>query len=81
MFEARVCGIPCQIEVTRFYPGDPGRYSGPIELCYPEEAPEVEFELYDRKGYRARWLEEKLTSTDEDAIVETCLEHLRDFDD
>lgn len=31
----------CECEVS-YYPGDPGRYSGPPEHCYPAEPDEVE---------------------------------------
>ena len=83
MFEARVCGIPCQIEVTYFYGGSPGRTSGPVELCYPEEAPEIEYELFDRRGYRAKWLEAKACTSRsaEDEIYTACLEHMRELAD
>ena len=59
-FNARVAGIPCQVEVVHYEPYDPGVTSGPPEHCYPPEGGEFEVELYDRKGYRARWLEAKL---------------------
>ena len=31
--------------VTNYYPGDPGKYSGPPENCYPAESPEIEYFL------------------------------------
>lgn len=59
-FKSTVCGIPCTVLVTSYIPYDPGRTYGPPEQCYPPEGGEMEFELYDRKGYRAKWLEQKL---------------------
>ena len=31
--------------VTHYYPGDPGKYYGPPENCYPAEDPEIEYFL------------------------------------
>ena len=53
-------GIPCQIEVTSYYPAWQGTYWTPPE---PEE---IEFRVLDRKGYPAPWLEAKL---DKDEII------------
>ncbi len=41
---------------------------------------DVEFELYDRKGYRAKWLERKMTSADEDRIIQELVENAGDDD-
>ena len=62
IFESQIAGIPCQIEVTRVYKGYPQtRYQ-------PEELPEIEFSVLDRKGYAADWLERKMTQDDIDRI-------------
>ena len=42
--------IPIEIKITSYIPGDPGRISGPPELCYPPESPEIEFEIYTLTG-------------------------------
>ena len=31
--------------VVNYYPGDPGKYYGPPENCYPAESPEIEYFL------------------------------------
>ena len=64
--KATVCGIPCAVIVTHFiqvppWPGD--AHTAPSDLDYYGYT-EVEWELYDRKGYRAEWLEKKMTSKD-----------------
>lgn len=41
---------------------------------------DVEFELYDRKGYRAKWLERKMASADEDRIIQELVENAGDDD-
>lgn len=57
-YAVKVCGIPCHALVTDYHKGLDGSYWEP-----PEPA-EVEFKLYDRKGYRAVWLENKMTDED-----------------
>ena len=62
-FNTCVSGIPCQCRVT-FYQGyRPGNY------FEPPDAEEFEFEILDRRGRRARWLERKLTEGDEARLL------------
>lgn len=68
-----ICGIPCQAEITRV----DGRYvpakvHGDPDDCYEAEYPEIEWVILDRKGYRAKWLEKKLTD-EESARIESEL--------
>jgi hypothetical protein len=35
---------------------------------------DVEFEVYDRKGYKAKWLEKKMTAEDEKRIINELTE-------
>lgn len=72
--EATVQGIPCLIKVTHFSPGSPGRYYGPAEDCHPEEPPEFSYDILDRSGRPAPWLERKVTDTDRERIGELILE-------
>lgn len=54
-------GMPCLCRVDvepKFYPG---KYSGPWEDSYPDDSDPLEYTLFDRKGYRAGWLEKKST--------------------
>ncbi len=69
-FNSTLQGIPCGILVTRYTPMRPGRYSGPPEFCYEDELPEMDFEVLDRHGYPASWLEEKLTDDDYERLIE-----------
>ena len=73
-------GIPCQIEITNYSPGRPGGPPASVPLrsymdIVPPEDEEIEFEVRDRKGYRAKWLENKI---DEDLRSELEIE-IRDF--
>ena len=74
--EHRVCGIPCIVGVTDYEGYTPAYISGPPENCYPAEGGSGDFEILDRKGYRAKWLEKKITSRDEDAIQELIYEYM-----
>ena len=60
-FDFRVSGIPCIVCVTHYVPDVPAKLSGHPDTWEPPEPGELEFECYDRKGYRAKWLEEKVT--------------------
>jgi len=70
MFDSRVSGIPCKIKVLSYYAGRPARLYGAWEDCYPEEDEEFEFEVFDRRGRRALWLERKLRDEDYSRILE-----------
>ena len=64
--ESRVAGIPCLIEVTHYF-NEPGSASA----CNPWDYygyTEIEFNVLDRRGRRAEWLERKLTRKDEERI-------------
>jgi hypothetical protein len=78
MFASYVSGIPCQINVTYH-----AKVKGSFSLNAPSDwdyygYSEFEFEVYDRKGYRAKWLERKLTSDDEARIEEEYNELMND---
>ena len=63
--DATVCGIPCIIGVTAYEGYTPAYVSGPPENCYPAEGGYGDYHLLDRKGYRAQWLERKVTNDSE----------------
>ena len=72
-FESNVVGIPCIIHVTGFYQQEPLGRNAPTDLdCYGYV--EIDFEVLDRKGYKAKWLEAKLNEDEisriEDEIVD-----------
>jgi len=75
IFETRVAGIPCQCEVLSFTPSVPMRVYGPGmgDADAPESA-EFEYQLLDRKGYKADWLQAKVTSKIEDELYEEFLD-------
>jgi hypothetical protein len=73
----RVQGIPCQALVTRCFTQPALGPSADSDWdCYGYS--EVEFDLYDLKGYRALWLERKMTDKDVQAIEEEILSSRED---
>lgn len=75
IFLDRVSGIPCQVRVLRYWPGAPMRITGSgFGDADPPEPEEFEFELLDRHGARARWLEHKLTDCDYERLRDTYKE-------
>lgn len=68
MFTSQVAGIPCQINVTHHVKvkGSFSRNAASDWDYYGYS--EFEFEVFDRKGYRALWLERKLTDDDNTRI-------------
>lgn len=65
IFDTTVAGIPCQCEVVHAYEFIPMRSYGPgMEDATEAEGFEFEFNILDRKGYKAKWLEKKVTPAD-----------------
>lgn len=78
MFESRVAGIPCQIKVTYYVNVKGSRsFNAASDWDYYGYS-EFEFEVYDRKGYRAEWLERKLTEKDNARIEQEYNELMSD---
>lgn len=61
IFDTTIAGIPCQCRVTHHRPPVPMRVSGTgmADADAPISA-EFEYQILDRKGYRAKWLEAKI---------------------
>lgn len=60
-FDTYICGIPCQVKVTRYLVVK-GSYSrdAASDMDYYGYT-EMDYEILDRRGYPAAWLESKLT--------------------
>ena len=76
----RVAGIPAQIGVSHWEPYEPAQLSGPPEFCHPAEGGWGDWELLDRRGRPAPWLERKLTAADEERIAEAMFAHFERAD-
>lgn len=68
--ETKVQGIPCLVEVTTFINVKP--WKGSPHTCPSSDDyygyTEIEYDILDRKGYRAKWLERKITDRDVERI-------------
>ena len=72
-FATRINGIPCVASV-HYYEGT--HYPINSASLLPNEAPEIiSVQLWDRKGYRARWLDKYLTQEVHDRLLSEAMEH------
>lgn len=75
-FTTKVSGIPCQCRVYHYAPGVPMLVYGPGNGdALPPESEEFDYVLLDRKGYRAEWLEKKLTPQDDIRLMNEYFLH------
>lgn len=74
--EHTVAGIPCLIGVTYFHkqPAN-SRADNPDDFYGYTES---EWILLDRRGYRATWLDAKLTDSERDSINEAIDQHFQE---
>lgn len=74
--ESRIAGIPCLIGVTHFN-SVRGSYSynAPSDMDYYGYT-ESEWEVLDRRGRPAAWLERKMTDRERSRIDEEVFEHM-----
>lgn len=71
--KTRIAGIPCEVRLTHCLVTK-GNYSLVAET--PDEyygLREVEFDVYDKKGYRASWLEALLTDGERQRIGDALI--------
>ena len=78
--QTRVAGIPCIAKVTHFYRQAPWR--GSAHTCDSDldyyGYTEREFEILDRRGRPAPWLERKATDADRERVAEEIETQLGD---
>ena len=77
-FESHVQGIPCGVVIIDcVVVAGSYSYNAPSDVDYHGYA-EVEFELIDRKGYPAKWLEKMMTPADIERIDNEIIDHNTD---
>jgi len=72
--ETTVAGIPAIIRVLDWEPYTPAYISGPPEHCYPSEGGYGSWEVLDRRGRPAPWLERKITDRERQRIDDVVFE-------
>ncbi len=72
----RISNIPCQVEITCYYPARPARLHGHPDRYAPGEPEEISFQVLDRRGRVAPWLEAKLDEQDRRRIEDELLAYL-----
>jgi hypothetical protein len=76
--ETQVAGIPCIAEITYYNHVEPwsgSAYTCPSDMDYYGYT-DVEFQLRDRKGYVAKWLENKMSDKDKENIEQEIIEYM-----
>lgn len=61
MIDFRIQGIPCKIKLVSAEYTKPDYNTWASDIDYYGGYEDILFEVYDRKGYPAKWLERKMT--------------------
>ena len=80
-FESTVCGIPCKIHITEWEMYMPSVIRADPGDSHPEEGGYGNWEVLDRRGRPAPWLEKKLTDRERDRIDNEVFNQMEDQDD
>lgn len=75
--DTRIANIPCKVEITRYYKYRAATIWGHPDGWAPGEPDEISFQVLDRRGRVAPWLEEKLDEQDRRRIEEELRAHLK----
>ena len=78
--DTRIANIPCKVEITRYYKYRAATIWGHPDGWAPGEPEEISFQVLDRRGRVAPWLEEKLTEDDRKRIIKELSDFWRDDD-
>jgi hypothetical protein len=82
IIEHRVKGIPCWVKVNFYHDTPPWR--GPIHRCDSDwdyyGNTEIDFNILDRRGRPAPWLEAKLSDADRTALESEIIEYIKSGD-
>lgn len=79
--DVRVCGIPAIARVLHYRPYEPAYRRGHPDNWEPASPPEIDFEILDRRGRPAPWLERKLTDAERERIERDLIEYLEAEED
>lgn len=74
-FDTHIVGIPCQIEINYAEKGFDGRRGHP-DNWLPDEDPFISYDILDRNGRPAPWLQRKMKTEDFEKVTEEAIKHL-----
>ena len=77
--DSYVAGIPCKLGVTEVGYYEPAYTRGHPDNWEPEDACSHSYDILDRKGYRAKWLDAKCSVKDCDQHQLDIDNHLKEF--
>ncbi len=75
--DTRIADIPCQVKVTSYYKYRAATIWGHPDGWAPAEPEEISFQVLDRRGRPAPWLEEKLTEDDRVRIERELSDYIK----
>jgi len=78
--EVRVCGIPAIARVLHYRPYEPAYRRGHPDNWEPASPPEIDFEILDRRGRPAPWLQRKLSARDMDELACELIERMEQLE-
>ena len=71
IFQTKVNGIPCQCRVNHYEAAVPMKVYGPgMADASPAEEEEFDYDILDRRGRRATWLDKYVTDAVHSRIAE-----------
>lgn len=73
MIETKIQGIPCRAEMVGGTYSEPDPTTWASDIDYYGGWSDIEIEIYDRRGYRATWLKNKMTAEDEARITQELI--------
>ena len=77
--ESKTCGIPCKLGVIEVGYYEPTYTRGHPDNWEPEDAASHTYDILDRKGYRAKWLDVICSTKDCDRHQLDIDKHLKEF--
>ena len=77
--ESKTCGIPCKLGVIEVGYYEPAYTRGHPDNWEPEDSCPHTYDILDRKGYRAKWLDAKCSTKDCDQHQLDIDKHLKEF--
>lgn len=75
--ESSIAGIPCLIGIKSYFSKKPDFFSKDSDVDYYGYT-DMDYDILDRKGYRAAWLEKKATEKDIDKIEQDVIDYFED---